>query len=204
MSVDDEIGHLSTDFNSFADLYVGRTKRLTGEMSEKASTLSVACQDLTGLADTSRSASDKIRVVPESTEQLRLSLKDVSQQTQRASSLTTMAAHLTARINESISDVKEATGEIDQVIMLIRDIAEQTKLLALSAIIEAAKAGDAARRFAVVVVVATVKELARQSNVATVSIEQRVRAMHESNDAAAGTVVDISNVNKEVDEKRRR
>ena len=55
-----------------------------------------------------------------------------------------------ARVSSSIQALNESTGNIEQVIGVIADIAEQTNLLALNAAIEAARAGEHGRGFAVV------------------------------------------------------
>ncbi|XKH00936.1 methyl-accepting chemotaxis protein [Marinobacter nauticus] len=54
------------------------------------------------------------------------------------------------RVSSSIQALNESTGNIEQVIGVIADIAEQTNLLALNAAIEAARAGEHGRGFAVV------------------------------------------------------
>jgi len=54
------------------------------------------------------------------------------------------------RVSSSIHALNESTGKIEQVIGVIADIAEQTNLLALNAAIEAARAGEHGRGFAVV------------------------------------------------------
>lgn len=51
---------------------------------------------------------------------------------------------------ESVNSLSERAGEINNIIILIKDIAEQTNLLALNAAIEAARAGEHGRGFAVV------------------------------------------------------
>ncbi|HAO24438.1 MAG: chemotaxis protein [Methylophaga sp.] len=55
-----------------------------------------------------------------------------------------------ARVTSSIQELTESTSKIEKVISVIAEIAEQTNLLALNAAIEAARAGEHGRGFAVV------------------------------------------------------
>ncbi|WP_375750365.1 methyl-accepting chemotaxis protein [Vibrio sp. HN007] len=94
------------------------------------------------------------------------------------------------RLNESVSAVAELqqmSGQIGSILDVIQNIAEQTNLLALNAAIEAARAGEQGRGFAVVA--DEVRVLAKRTSESTAEIEDMISNLQASS-STAGKVIE--------------
>jgi methyl-accepting chemotaxis protein WspA len=96
-------------------------------------------------------------------------------------------------INAKLTVLNEKAGNINQVVITITKVADQTNLLSLNAAIEAEKAGEHGRGFAVVAT--EIRRLSDQTGVATYDIEQTVK---EIQSAVSASVMGMDKFSEEV------
>ena len=124
------------------------------------------------------------------TDEMVSTIGEISKNSEEARMITIDAKSCVDKAFEKIDILGKASEEITSVIDTIVEIAEQTKLLALNATIEAARAGESGKGFAVVA--GEVKDLAAQTNEATLDIKHKIEAMSSSTQS---TIIEIKKIN---------
>ena len=112
--------------------------------------------------------------------------------------MATGAVEKASEAAQRVDTLRETATKIGDVVRLISDIAEQTNLLALNATIEAARAGEAGKGFAVVA--SEVKSLATQTASATEEIGSQINEMQLATTSAVTAVEEISATVKQINE----
>jgi methyl-accepting chemotaxis protein len=194
----------------FADEFETAVGAIVSNVSASAVQLESAAGTLTRTAETTQSlssqvagtsevASSNIQSVASATEELSTSVDEIGRRVRESSQIAEAAVLQAQQTDARIGKLSRAAQQIGDVVKLITAIAEQTNLLALNATIEAARAGEAGRGFAVVA--SEVKSLASQTAKATDEISSHISAMQSATQESVaaikeigGTITQISNI----------
>jgi methyl-accepting chemotaxis protein len=144
----------------------------------------------TAVAGVVQEVSGNMQTVASAAEQLLASVSEIGRQVTNSSNIANQAVGEAGRTNATVKALSQAAQKIDDVVKLITAIAEQTNLLALNATIEAARAGEAGKGFAVVA--SEVKTLANQTAKATEEISAQVSSMQHATGDAVNAIGNIT------------
>ena len=142
-------------------------------------------------ASASSQTSSSVENVARGSSQLAASVEEISSQATKASDISRHAVEEANTARENFDMLARSAEQIGEIISLISDIAEQTNLLALNATIEAARAGEAGRGFAVVA--SEVKQLATQSARASEDIGSQILSVQDATRSATTKGIDDVN-----------
>ena len=181
---------------------IGQVSAAANQMETAARTMSSTAAATTGksaaVAHASEGASQNVQTVAAAAEEMVSSIGEISAQIARSTQIAGSAVDQVERTNGDVQRLDDAAKSIDDIVGLISDIAEQTNLLALNATIEAARAGEAGKGFAVVA--SEVKALASQTGAATQNISQHISGIQSATSKAVEAMSSIGGTIHEMSE----
>ncbi len=183
------------------DAEISKIKLMTKKQKMQTERIATSSEEMSqtiiDISRNSSTASEEARNAVSIVEQSRAKMERT---TERISSVITSTEALKA----SIENLTKRTQEVEEVISFIKDVADQTNLLALNAAIEAARAGEQGRGFAVVA--DEVRKLAERTTKATDDIGRTLNRIKDetavTNTSMKASMVEVEASRHEIDALR--
>ncbi len=187
---------MTSDFRREISEIIEFVSSASTEMEATARSMASIAHDTSARSDVvvaaSQEASANVGQLASAAEQLSASVRDIADRATASATFADQAVEEVNRTSGIVGGLSESAQRIDEIVVLVTQIAQQTNLLALNATIEAARAGEAGKGFAVVA--NEVKDLAQQTAHATQDITLQVEAIQNASTAVVEVTDHVTEV----------
>ncbi|WP_433361013.1 HAMP domain-containing methyl-accepting chemotaxis protein [Actinoplanes sp. CA-142083] len=185
-------------FTATAVTLASSAEELSATSREISNAADQASAEAQMVSTSAEEVSSSVQTVAASSEQMTASISEIARNATDAAQVAAQAVESAHTASTTMTELGRSSEEVGNVIKVITSIAEQTNLLALNATIEAARAGEAGKGFAVVA--SEVKDLAQETAKATDDIGQRINSIQNDITNAVTAIADISEVIARIDQ----
>ena len=193
---------LAAEFETVAGGIISGVSKASSQLVKASEALMANATDTTDKSVRAASAAEQtyanVQAVASASEELSASFREIGQQIAHAAKLISATAEKVDASDSDVQELSQSAQRVNAIVGIIRDIAEQTNLLALNATIEAARAGEAGRGFAVVA--SEVKALANQTAKATQDIEIHIGSIQQATTRTVSSIQEIGAQVRELNE----
>lgn len=210
---DSELGDIeaTNKINEMLELICGNTRKATLEINSVLQAVT-RMDSVKDMINSVHLQTESLHLMSASSEELGASIEEVANMSQQVSQNSLEAKEISeeglkniansiefvrksfediSEINEGMQNVKQKTHTINQIIDIVKGIADQTNLLALNAAIEAARAGEQGRGFAVVA--DEVRKLAEHTKQSVIDVQKNITELQQDIDFSVNRIGNTSN-----------
>jgi methyl-accepting chemotaxis protein len=194
----DSLGEVMNLVRGSATRLTDASARLDAASQAIADNARTAAGQADAVVTSAGEVASSVDTVAAGSSQMESAIREIAHNATEAARVAGQAVGVAENTTNTVGKLGDSSQEIATVVKLINGIAEQTNLLALNATIEAARAGEAGKGFAVVA--SEVKELAQETARATEDISKRVEAIQADTAGAVEAISQISSVIAEIND----
>lgn len=192
------IGNSAVSLAGISDQMNEGAEQTSGKANSVAAAAEQMNANMVTVAAAMEEANTNISLIATAAEEMTATIAEIAKNSEKGNAIVDQAVSQAQVVSKKVAELGRAAQKIGNVTETITEISEQTNLLALNATIEAARAGEAGKGFAVVA--NEIKELAKQTAMATEQIKSQISGIQGTTEETVTEITEISDIINNVSE----